>query len=162
MDPTSIQQNPLVQTFQQLAMAARQIDDGLIAEPYILGTSALPGVVIPAGRQNVPLLQSDFSLSLEEPFRVDRIRFVNDAQHTYRNWAVRLVDYTFNQEWMKYPVVVEGLIQVDTGFWELPKPWIIRSQGGGQNWFVDNLDSVNPITIAIYLHGSRLHPSRGA
>jgi hypothetical protein len=130
-------------------------------EPYILGTAALPGVIIPAGQRNVPLPLTDFSNSLEWPFRIDRIRFVNDAQHTYRDWSVRVVDQTFNQEWMKNPVLVEGLIQVDTGFWELRRKWIIRAQGGGQNWFIDNLDGVNPITISIHLHGHLLIPSRG-
>lgn len=161
MDPTGLQQNPLVQTFQQLAMAARQISDGSIEEPYVLGTSAPGGAIIPAGQVNVPQLLTDFSNSLEWPFKVYRIRFVNDAQHTYRDWRVRVVDQTFNQEWSKNPVLVEGLIQVDTGFYELPKPWIIRPQGGGQNWFVDNLDTVNPIQIAIFLHGSLQIPSRG-
>jgi hypothetical protein len=155
------QQSPLVQTFQQLALAAEQINDGYVRQPYILGTSALPGAVIPAGQRNVPQLQSDFSLSLEWPFEIDEIRFVNDAQHTFRDWAVRLVDYTYNQEWMKSPVPVESLIRADTGIWKLPRPWIMRSQGGGQNWFVDNLDTVNPITIGIYLRGVLVAPARG-
>ena len=154
-------QNPLVQSFSELSRAAAQINGGFIEQPYILGTSALPGAIIAAGRANVPQLQSDFSLSLEWPFKVKRIRFQNDPQHTFRDWAVRVVDYTFNQEWMKNPVPVEALIQANTGFWELEVPWIIRSQGGGQNWFVDNLDTVNPITIGIYLEGVLLMPDHG-
>ena len=130
-------------------------------EPYVLSTSASGGAIIPAGQMNVPQLLSDFSNSLEWPFKVDKIRFVNDAQHTYRDWSVRVVDQTFNQEWMKNPVMVEALIDVETGFWKLPRPWIIRPQGGGQNWYVDNLDTVNPIQIVIALHGSLLIPSRG-
>jgi hypothetical protein len=43
----------------------------------------------------------------------------------------------------------------------LPEPWIIRSQGGGQNWFIDNLDTANPIQITIALFGSLLLPKRG-
>jgi hypothetical protein len=133
----------------------------IIRSPYVLATSAPGGAIILPGQQNVPQLLSDFSNSLEWPFEVTKIRFVNDAQHTYRDWRVRVVDQTFNQEFMKNPVMVEALINVETGFWELPEPWIIRSQGGGQNWFVDNLDTVNPIQITIALFGALLQPSRG-
>jgi hypothetical protein len=143
-------------------------DNLIIRQPYILATSAPGGVIIPAGQQNVPQLLSDFSNSLEWPFLIKRIRFVNDAAHTYRDWRVRVVDQTFNQEWMKNPVMVEALINVETGFWELGEPndkdnegWIMRSQGGGQNWFVDNLDTVNPIQITIALEGYLLMPGRG-
>jgi hypothetical protein len=87
-------------------------------EPYVLATSAVGGAIIAAGQMNVPLLLSDFSNSLEWPFEVDRIRFVNDPSHTFRDWRVRVVDQTYNQEWMKNPVMVEALITVDTGFWE--------------------------------------------
>jgi hypothetical protein len=136
-------------------------DTNIIRSPYILSTSAPGGIVIPAGQQNVPQLLSDFSNSLEWPFEVTKIRFVNDAAHTFRDWRVRVVDQTFNQEWMKNPAMVEALINVQTGFWELPEPWIIRSQGGGQNWFIDNLDAVNPIQVTIALFGALLIPSRG-
>lgn len=142
-------------------VASMDTSDAIVTrEPYILATSAPGGVIIPAGQVNVPLLLTDFSNSLEWPFEVDRIRFVNDPQHTFRDWRVRVLDQTFNQEWMKNPVMVEALIQIDTGFWELKRPWIIRSQGGGQNWFIDNLDAVNPIQIVIALHGSLLIPKR--
>jgi hypothetical protein len=140
----------------------------IIEEPYILGTSNPGGVVIPAGQRNFPLLQSDFSLSLEYPLRVAEIKLVNDPQHTYRDWGIRLVDQTYNQEWMKNPVMVEGLVRNDTGFWELAglgasgrRGWIIRSQGGGQLFFIDNYDTVNPITVSIFLHGYLQIPNRG-
>lgn len=136
-------------------------DASIVRSPYILATSAPGGAIIPPGQQNVPQLLSDFSNSLEWPFEVTKIRFVNDPQHTYRDWRVRVVDQTYAQEWMKYPVLVESLINVDTGFWELPMPWTIRPQGGGQNWFVDNLDPVNPIQIVIALFGSLQFPARG-
>ena len=135
--------------------------DNLIRSPYILSTSAVGGAIIPAGQQNVPQLLSDFSNGLEWPFEVTKIRFVNDPQHTFRDWRVRVLDQTFNQEWMKNPALVEALVNVQTGFWELPEPWIIRSQGGGQNWFIDNLDTANPIQITIALFGSLLLPKRG-
>jgi hypothetical protein len=154
-------QNPMVEMFIQMAQAAKQIKSAFVEQPYVYGTSAPGGVVIPAGQQNVPPLQGGFRNSLGWPFKVRRIRFVNDAQHTFRDWRVRVVDQTFNQEWMKNPILVESLIQVDTGFWELPEPWIMRPMGGAQFWFVDNLDTVNPIQVSIALHGTLLAPGRG-
>ena len=159
----------LAQSIMQLWPAAKRVTDGLaflfsqpiVREPYILGTSTLGGAIVAPGARNAVLLQSDFSHSLEWPFEVTKIRFVNDAQHTFAQWSVRVVDQTYNHEWMKNPVVVEGLVRADTGFWELPMPWIIRPQGGGQQWFVDNLDAANPISVYIELHGSLLIPSRG-
>jgi hypothetical protein len=156
-----IQQNPLVEAFLQMASAAKNINAAYDEEPYVLSTQNPGGIVIAAGQQNVPLPLVDFSNSLEWPFKLYRIRFTNDPQHTYRDWRVRVVDQTYNQEWMKNPVMVEQLVQVNTGFWELPKPWIIRSQGGGQNWFIDNLDTVNPITVSLALHGALCIPQRG-
>jgi hypothetical protein len=138
------------------------IDQPVIREPYLLGTSAPNGATVAAGGVNVVQLQSDFSHSLEYPFEVERIRFSNDSSHTFRDWRVRVVDQTFNHEWMKsQSVMVETLVDANTGFWDLQYPWIIRSQGGGQQWFVDNLDTVNPINISIVLHGHLLIPSRG-
>jgi hypothetical protein len=160
----------LAQTLMQLVPTARRIVDGLrflfdqpvVREPYFLGTSAPNGSVVAAGAVNVPQLQSDFSHSLEYPFEVDRIRFSNDPSHTFRDWRVRVVDQTFNHEWMKsQSVMVETMVDANTGFYELRFPWIIRTQGGGQNWFVDNLDPVNPINVSIVLHGHLLIPSRG-
>jgi hypothetical protein len=136
-------------------------DSSMVRSPYILSTSAPGGTIIPPGQQNVPQLLSDFSNSLEWPFEVTKIGFQNDPSHTYRDWRVRVVDQTYNQEWMKNPILVAALINAETGFWELPMPWVIRSQGGGQNWFVDNLDAVNPIQITITLFGSLQFPTRG-
>jgi hypothetical protein len=156
----SIQKNPLVEAFLQMAGAAKEIATTYDEEPYVFSTETAGGIVIAAGRTNVPLIQTDFLNALEWPFKLYRIRFTNDPQHTYRDWRVRCVDQTYNQEWMKNPVMVESLVQVNTGFWELPKPWIVRSQGGGQQWFVDNLDTVNPITVNIALHGALVIPHR--
>jgi hypothetical protein len=134
------------------------IDQPVIRQPYILATSAAPGQVIAAGAQNVPLLQSDFSHALEWPFEITRIRFSNDASHTFRDWRIMLLDQTFNQQWMKNPVPVDCLIDANTGFWQLPYSWVIRPQGGGQQFNIDNLDTVNPITVNISLHGNLLIP----
>jgi hypothetical protein len=131
----------------------------VIRMPYILATSAAPGQTIAAGAVNTPLNPQDFSHSLEWPFQVSRIRFSNDPQHTFRDWRVMLIDQTYNQQWMKNPVVVDDLIDANTGFWDLPFPWIVRPQGGGQQYNIDNLDTVNPITVNIALHGALLIPS---
>lgn len=160
----------LAQSLMQLTPVARRITDGLrflfdqpvTRMPYTLGTSADNGATVAAGARNAVMLQSDFSHSLEYPFEVHRIRFANDASHTFRDWRVRVVDQTVNQEWSKsQTVMVETLVRADTGFWELGFPWIIRPQGGGQQWFVDNLDAANPINVSIVLHGYLLMPTRG-
>jgi hypothetical protein len=134
------------------------IDQPVIREPYWLGTSAAGGQTIAAGAFNVPLLQSDFSHSLEWPFSVRRIRFSNDPQHTFRDWRIVIQDQTFSQQWMKNPIMVDTLVDANTGFLELEIPWIIRPQGGGFQINVDNLDASNPINVNITLHGSLLIP----
>lgn len=159
----------LAQTLMQLVPTARRIVDGLRflfdqpvwREPHVIGTSAVPGAIIAPGAMNVPQLATDFQNSYEWPFEVKRIRFSNDASHTFRDWRVRVLDQTNNHEWMPNTLLVDTLIDANTGFWEIGFPWIIRPQGGGQNWFVDNLDAVNPITINITLHGHWLIPGRG-
>lgn len=134
------------------------VDQPVIRQPQWLGTSTPGGQVIAAGAFNVPLLQSDFSLSLEWPFSVTRIRFSNDSSHTFRDWRVLIQDFTFNQAWMKNPIMVDTLIDANTGFLELEVPWIVRPQGGGFQINVDNLDAVNPISVNVTLHGSLLIP----
>lgn len=160
----------LAQTLMQMVPTARRIADGLrflfdqpvMRMPYTLGTSDDNGALVAAGARNAVMRQSDFSHSLEYPFEVHRIRFSNDPSHTFRDWRVRVVDQTVNQEWSKLQsVMVETLVRADTGFWELGFPWVIRSLGGGQQWFVDNLDPVNPINVSIVLHGFLLIPNRG-
>jgi len=134
------------------------VDQPVIREPYWLGTLTAGGQVIAAGATNAPLVQSDFSHSLEWPFEVNRIRFSNDPQHTFRDWQVVIHDLTFSQQWMKGPMLVDTLIAANTGFLELEVPWIIRPQGGGFQIYVNNLDALNPISVNITLHGSLLIP----
>jgi hypothetical protein len=134
------------------------VDSPIVRQPYVLATSQAGGQVIAAGARNIPLLQSDFSHSLEWPFAIYKIRFSNDPQHTFRDWQIMLLDQTFNQQWMKAPVMVDDLIDANTGFWELAEPWIIRPQGGGQQMNIDNLDTINPISVNIALHGCLLSP----
>ena len=134
------------------------IDQPVIREPYILATANPGGQVIAAGAVNTVLPMIDFSHSLEWTFEVKRIRFSNDASHTFRDWSVSVQDQTYNHPWMKNPVMVDTLISANTGFWELDFPWIIRPQGGGQQWYVNNLDAANPITVNVALIGELLIP----
>lgn len=160
----------LAQTLMQLVPTARRITDGLrflfdqpvLRMPYTLGTSAENGALVAANARNAVMLQSDFSHSLEYPFEVHRIRFSNDSSHTFRDWRVRVMDLNYNMEWSKgQTVMVETLVDANTGFWDIRFPWVIRSQGSGQQWYVDNLDAVNPIHISIVLHGYLLMPQKG-
>jgi hypothetical protein len=135
------------------------VDQPIIRQPYYLPTSAAGGQVIGAGQANVPLLASDFSHSLSWPFELHRIRVSLDPEHTLRDARVRVDDQTYNQSWMKNPALLDGLVNADTGFWELGFPWIIRPEGGGQQYYIDNLDAVNPIQISFTLHGFLLIPA---
>jgi hypothetical protein len=140
------------------------MDQPIIRQPYYLATSGANGPapgsqIIAAGQTNVPLVQSDFSHSLSWPFEVHRIRISLDPQHTLRDLRVAVIDQTYNQSWMKNPTLADGLVNADTGFWELGFPWIIRPEGGGQQYNVDNLDTVNPISVSFTLHGFLLIPA---
>lgn len=145
---------------QRLLDGARfLLDQPVTRVPYYMGTSAPGGQVIAANAQNVPLLQSDFSHSLAWPFEVEYIKPWQDRSHTPADWSVTLNDLNFSQQLMKNPVPVTGLIENNTGIWRLPFPWIIRPQGGGWIFNVNNLDTVNPITVGFELHGSLLVPA---
>jgi hypothetical protein len=90
---------------------------------------------------------------------VHRIRPSIDAQHTLRDARVLVLDQTYNQTWMKNPALLDGLVDANTGFWELGFPWVIRPEGGGQQYNIDNLDAINPIQISFTLHGFLLIPA---
>lgn len=134
------------------------VEQPVIREQYVMGPSNPAGFVIAPGATNVPLPASDYSFSLEWPFQVTRVRLLNDAQHTYRDWSLQVTDRTFNHVWSNNPILADGLVEANTGFWVLPEPWIIRPAGGGWQIAVSNLDTVNPITIAVELHGNLLIP----
>ena len=156
----------LASSLMQLAPGIKRLLDGMrflidqpvTREPYYLGTSQPGGTVIAAGASNVPLPQADFSHSMEWPFEVKRIRLSNDPQHTFRDWRIVLQDMTFNHIWSKNPILADGLIDANTGFWDLPYPWVIRPMGGGMLINIDNLDSTNPISVNVTLHGNLLIP----
>lgn len=134
------------------------LDQPLIREPYVLCTSAAGGQVIAAGAMNQPLNAADFSHSMEWPFEIRKIRLAIDAQHSPTDWRVLFQDNTYNHQWMKNPVPVANLIDANTLMFELPERWIIRPMGGGQQIYVDNLDTVNPISVSVSLIGALLIP----
>jgi hypothetical protein len=156
----------LASTLTQLAPRVHRIleslrflvDQPVIREPYYLGTSNPGGNVIAAGATNIPLPQADYSHSMEWPFEVRRVRLSNDPQHTYRDWSFTIMDLTATHTWMKNPQLADGMIDANTGFWELPYPWVIRPAGGGWQINVNNLDPNNPITVNFVLHGNLLIP----
>jgi len=135
------------------------VQSPVLYSPYLLGTAQAGGTVVPAGTSNFPLPQTDFSHSLEFPFQIDRVRFVVDPSHTFRDARVIVQDLSYSETWMKSPVVLAGLIDANTGFWELRKPWILRAQGSGLQLYVDNLDANNPLSLYVELHGSLLKPA---
>lgn len=134
------------------------VEQPVIREHYVMGPANPGGNIILPGAVSTPLQAADYSFSLEWPFQVTRIRLSNDAQHTFRDWALLLQDRTFNHQWMNNPILADGLIDANTGFWTLPEPWVIRPQGGGCQIYITNLDTINPITVNVELHGSLLIP----
>lgn len=134
------------------------IDQPIIRYPYNMSTSQ--SVTIAAGVGNQPLLQSDFSNSLEYPFEVQRVIFSQDPSHTTRDWRFQNMDLTFNMQWQKSPTgsMVATLIDANTLVWDLKFPWVVRPKGGGLIPSVTNLDMVNPITIDIAFIGDLMLP----
>lgn len=132
------------------------VDQPVIRMPYNLPLAQ--STVVQAGVNNFPLVQSNFSHSLEWPFEIWKIKFSQDPAHTFRDWRFFNMDVTFNQPWMKASAMVATLIDDNTAVWNLEFPWIVRPKGGGLNPFVDNLDTVNPITIDINFEGYVLMP----
>lgn len=132
------------------------IDQPVIRMPYILPLAR--SASISAGASGFILPTADFSHSLTWPFEVNRIKFSQDPSHTFRDWRVAIQDQTFNQPFQKSNVMVDLAVMNNTGTWELPFPWVVRPLGGGLQVGVDNLDTVNPITVDISFEGSLLIP----
>ena len=141
---------PLLDSFKPL------IDQPVIRMPYSLPLAT--SQVIGAGVTNFPLGQVNFSNAFEWPFEIQYVKFSNDPAHTFRDWRLSVMDLTFNQPWMKSSAMVSTLIDDNTGAWELKFPWIVRPKGGGLIPFIDNLDTVNPITVDIDFVGAFLIP----
>lgn len=132
------------------------VDQPVIRFPYNMPLTQTR--VIPAGASSVPLNASDFQNSLEWPFEIERIKPSQDPAHSPRDWRLTIKDQNFSQDMQKAAVMVDTLIDNNTGNWYLRFPWIMRPQGGGWSFLVDNLDTVNPITIDLNLSGYLLIP----
>jgi hypothetical protein len=132
------------------------IDQPVVRMPYSLGDAS--SLTIAAGGNGARFPESDFSHSLEWPFEVQRVRFSQDPSHGYRDWRVTITDQTFNQDWMKNALMPAQLVNANTGFWELKFPWIVRPKGGALIVSVNNLDTVNPITVDVSFEGALLIP----
>lgn len=157
-------ENGLAAQLVQLAPLVKRVIDALkpvIDQPVIRFPYNLPlarSQVIQPGLSNQPLLQSDFSHSLEFPFEVESVHFSQDPSHTARDWRIAIKDLVFNMDWQKASVMVATLVDTNTSAWKLDFPWVVRPKGGGLVPFVDNLDVVNPITVDIDFRGYLLIP----
>lgn len=132
------------------------LDQPIIRFPYNLPLAV--SAVIAAGANNQPLVQSNFSHSLEWPFEVHKVKFSQDPAHTFRDWRVFIRDLVMNQDMAKASSMVATTVDDNTGAWDLKFPWVVRPKGGGLTVFVDNLDTVNPITVDINFQGFLMIP----
>lgn len=152
------------QIVQVMPWIQKQIDKlkPLIDQPIVRIPFTMPLItsqVVAAGQNNFPLPSSDFALSLEYPFEVWQFKFSQDPGHTFRDWRVAINDNTFAQDLQRNPAMVALILSDNTGAWRLdPFPYIVRPKGGGMNIRVDNLDTVNPITVDIALQGYLMVP----
>lgn len=123
------------------------LDQPIVRIPYSfpLATST----VVPAGQSGFILDPTSFSNSLEWPMEVHKVKFSQDPQHTFRDWRINIQDQIVNQPLQKNDAMVATLVDDNTGAWAWEFPWTIRPKGGAYICTVDNLDTVNPITVDI-------------
>lgn len=152
------------QILQVMPWIKKQVDKlkPLIDQPIIRFPWNLPLItsqVVPANTAGIRLPASDFAVGLEYPFEVHAVKLSQDPAHTLRDWRVSILDQTFSQDMQNNPVMAALLVANNTGLWQLdPYPWVIRPKGGGLNIAVDNLDTVNPITVDISFQGYLMIP----
>lgn len=164
MPPNAEQSNGLASQLLQLTPTITRIVGALkplIDQPIIRFPYSMPlenTQVIAAGQRNITLPNSNFSHSLEWPFEVHTVKFSNDPAHSFRDWRVFIKDLTFNQDWLKASAMVDTLIATNTSQWDLKFPWVVRPKGGGLSVTVDNLDTVNPISVDLNFEGFLLIP----
>lgn len=157
-------QNGLAAMLMQLAPTVKGLVDRLkpiVDQPVIRFPYVMPlrqSLTVGAGQTGQPMPSSDFMHALEWPFEVHKVKFSQDPAHTPRDWRVLIKDQTFNQDWVKTQAMVDLLIDNNTGVWDLDFPWVVRPKGGGLTVSVDNLDTVNPITVDINFIGYLMIP----
>lgn len=165
-DPALVaqQNNGLAAMLMQLAPTVQSLINRIkpvIDQPVIRFPYNLPlrnSFTVPAGGIGQRMPDTDFIHALEWPFEVHKVKFSQDPAHTFRDWRVSIKDQTFNQDFMKTQAMVALLLSDNTGAWELDLPWTVRPKGGGLTVTVDNLDTVNPITVDINFEGFLLIP----
>lgn len=145
---------PLIQS--ALNKVQPLLDQPVIRMPYAMPLAR--SQVISAGQTGAILAPTDFSFNFEWPFEVRAVKFSQDVSHTYRDWRVNFQDQTFNQPLQKANALVADLVDDNTGKWAWELPWVIRPKGGGMNVTVDNLDTVNPITVDLAFIGYLMIP----
>jgi hypothetical protein len=156
--------NGLAAMLMQLAPTWKYVSDrikALLDQPVIRQPYSMPAsqsLVVPAGRTGVPFPNTDFSNSLEWPFEIWKVKPVQDPAHTFQDWRINLKDQTFDRDLHKAHQRVDGIVEDNTGVWRWDFPWIMRPKGGGFTITVDNLDTVNPITVEVTLVGFLLIP----
>lgn len=149
-----VQLGPMVKTV--IDRLRPVIDQPIIRFPYVMPLRS--SAVIQPGQVGFPLPATDFLHALEWPFEVHEVKFSQDPAHTYRDWRVLIKDQTFNQDWMKSQAMVATLVDDNTGVYRLGMPWVVRPKGGGLTVSVDNLDTVNPITVDLAFRGYLMIP----
>ncbi len=150
-----VQLGPLIHGVMQRIQP--MLDQPVVRFPYAIPLAR--SQVISAGQTGAILAPADFQYSFEYPFEVHELKFSQDPAHTYRDWRIAFMDQTFNQPLQKASTsMVADLVDDNTGKWVWKFPWTIRPKGGGFNIVVDNLDTVNPITVDIALLGYMLLP----
>lgn len=124
----------------------------LLSQPVVRIPYSFPlatSATIPAGQSGFILDPTSFSNSLEWPMEVHKVKFSQDPQHTFRDWRINIQDQIVNQPLQKNDAMVATLVDDNTGAWDWRYPWTIRPKGGAFICTVDNLDTVNPITVDI-------------
>lgn len=133
----------------------------LLSQPVVRVPYSLPlaqATTVAAGATNFPLDPTSFSYSLEWPLEVHAVKFAQDPAHTFQDWRITIQDQVVNQPLQKTNVNVADLVDDNTGKWEWKYPWVVRPKGGALNVTVDNLDTVNPITINMAFVGYLMIP----
>lgn len=133
----------------------------LLNQPVVRVPYSLPlanSTVIPAGQQGQVLDSTSFSYSLEWPLEVHEVKFSQDIAHTFRDWRVNIQDQVVNQPLQKNTPMVADLVDDNTGKWTWKFPWVVRPKGGALLISVDNLDTVNPITVDLSFNGYLMIP----
>lgn len=132
------------------------LDQPIIRVPWVMPLATATSVA--AGASNFPLDPTSFSYSLEWPFEVRAVKFAQDPAHTFQDWRITIQDQIVNQPLQKTNACVADLVDDNTGKWVWEFPWIVRPKGGALQVAVDNLDTVNPITINMSFIGYLMIP----